>query len=238
MVSLATSDSDILNYFGEYLHGSRLVIHEDEKSQLFDQLAMLMSDYEAHHIKDVYPILLKNNAAPFSRNAVNSSFRAYSVLEYLFRDQFQFLRPYIAKNGVEIGRPAERLHEMIYEEEEYSISDISDFARENHLQIQSTIEYINSLNDKFMMRDIDSIASITSLGVSEEITKIIEAIITGEIAETTPIRNMTCVGKFPKITGNWSEWLIYSCLLKWSDKLDVALSSGQLRQSIPLVSLK
>lgn len=238
VISLATSDNDILNYFGEYIHGSRLVIHEDEKSRLFDQLEMLMSDSEAHHIKDLYTMLLKNNAAPFSRNAVNGSFRAYSVLEYLFRDQFQFLRPYIAKNGVEIGRPAERLHEMIYGEEEHSISDISDFARENHLQIQSTIVYINSLNDKFMMRDINFIASITSLGVSEEITRKIEAIITGEIAGTTPIRNMTCVGRFPKITGNWSEWLIYSCLLKWSDKLDVALSSGQLRQSIPLVSLK
>lgn len=238
VISLATSDSDILNYFGEYLHGSRLVIHEDEKSRLFDQLAMLMSDNEAHHIKDVYTLLFKNNAAPFSRNAVNGSFRAYSFLEYLFPDQFQFLRPYIAKIGVEIGKPAERLHDMIYEEEEYSISDISDFARENHLQIQSIIEYINSLNDKFMMRDIDSIASITSLGVSEEITKMIEAIITGEISETTPIRNMTCVRKFPKISGNWSEWLIYSCLIKWGSKLDVALSSGQLRHSIPLVSLK
>ena len=36
----------------------------------------------------------------------------------------------------------------------------------------------------------------------------------------------------------WSEWLIYSTLYKWSDKLEVALSSSQFRQSMPLVAPK
>lgn len=234
--SLATSDSDILNYFGEYLHGCRLVIREDEKSKLNEQMTQMVNDNDAHHIKDLYPFLLRENSEVFSRNAVNGSFRAYSVLEFLFREQFQFTRPYIAKYGVEIERPAERLHEMIFEEEEYSISDISDFARDNHFQISSMIEYLDSLNDKFLMRDINSIASIDTLGVTEEIAKEVERIIVENISDTTPIRNLTCIGLFPTINGNWSEWLLYSCLNKWSNRLDVALSSNHLRQSIPLVS--
>ena len=50
----------------------------------------------------------------FSQNSAMYSFSAFSILEYLFRDTFQFSRPYIAELGVEIGRPGERLHDLIY----------------------------------------------------------------------------------------------------------------------------
>lgn len=238
VITIATNDNSILNYFGEYIHSSHLVIYENEKTSLYNQLINILNDNTARHIKDIYPDLLKNNEIVFTRNAANSTFCAYSVLEFLFRNQFQFSRPYIAKKGIEIGRPAERLHEMIYQEEEFLISEIRDFAKDNHFQITSMIEYLNSLNDKYMIRDIDTMASIDSMGVSEGITKEVEEIISEDLSVTTPIRNLICFGKFPKINVNWSEWIVYSCLNKWGKKLDVELSSGQYKFSIPLVSPK
>ena len=172
----------------------------------------------------------------FSRNAANMPFPVFSILEYLFREQFQFSRPYIAKINVEIGKPIERLHELIYSEDEFRLSDISEFNKENHLQFQSMIEFINSINDKYLMKNIDTIISIEKAGITEEVVNKIETLIHGEIEQTIPIRNLVCISYFPKIKCDWSEWLIYSILFKWSSKLEVALSSSQLKQSIPLVA--
>lgn len=238
MISMAISDSEILNYFGEYLHGSCLDISEVEENSLYNSILKILSDNDVHHIKDVYVVLLKENSHVLYRNGVNNSYRAFSVLEYLFKDRFQFSRPYLAQYGTEIGKPFERLHDLIFESEEYAVSDISDFARDNHMQISSMIDYLNSLNDKFMIYDRNNIVSFKSLAITPDLTYEIEKIIEKNINETCPIRNLSCIGQFPRISRDWSEWLIYSCLYKWGKRLDVALSSGQFRQSIPLVSLK
>ena len=238
MLIFAIKESDVLNYFGEYLHGSQLVIYDNEKKRLFEQLRVLTGDGCSHHIRDIYPKLVKENPEAFSRNAVSIPFQAYSVLEYLFEDEFQFSRPYVAKIGVEIGRASERLHEEIYNEDEYMISDIRDFAKENHFQIHSILEYVNTLNDRFLMRDAETIVSIDLLDITEKKTKEVQDIILQNISETTPIRDLKCFEEFPSINGSWTEWLVYSSLLKWGDQIDVGSSSLKLGKALPLVSPK
>ena len=237
VITMATSDSDILNYFGEYLHGSNLNIRESEKAFLAEYLKKTLQDGEAHHIKDIYDEIISGKPELFSRNAVTGSYSAYSILEYLFREQYQFSRPYIAQYNVEIGRPTERLHEMLYSMERFYISDITTFAKENHMQIQSLLEYINTLNDKYLFRDQDTLATCEEIGVDSNIANNVESMICEEITHTTAIRELKCFNAFPNIRVPWNEWLLYSVLKKWSKRLDVAMSNAQIRQAIPLVSL-
>ena len=237
VIGLATSDSDIINYFGEYLHGSNLVIRETEKNYLSSYLASLLADGEAHHIKEVFADIINDSPEIFSRNAVIWPYSAFSVLEYLFRDQYQFSRPFIALNCVDIGRPNERLQELLYGMDQFSISDITTFAKENHLQIPALIEFINSLNDKYLLVNSDTLYTISEIGINSSIATEIETLVFNEISDTVPIRELQCISKFPQINVTWDEWLVYSILKKWSGRLEVALSSSQLRQSIPLVSI-
>lgn len=234
--TLATSDSEILNYFGEYLHGSNLVIRENEKEYLSDYLAKITSDGEAHHIKDIYSSVNKERPEIFRRNAAIWPYSAFSVLEYLFREEYQFERPYVAKKGVEIGSSNERLHEFLYSKDEFAVSDITEFVKENRMHIISLIEYINSINDNYLLVSCDTIVSITEIGVNNSIASFIESCICNEITETTSIRNLLCISQFPTLNYSWDEWLIYSIINKWSNKLEVALSSSQFKKSIPLVS--
>ena len=237
VIALATSDSDILNLYGEYLHASNLAIRTSEKTFLSERLATIISDSEVHHIKDIFSAINNERPEIFSRNAVLWPYGAFSVLEYLFKDQYQFSRPYIALHNVEIGRPNERLQDYLYSMDEFSISEITDFAKENHMQIPALIEYINSLNDKFLLLNVDTLSSIDEIGINSLLASEVESLICDEITETIPIRDLQCISKLPQINVPWNEWLIYSVLKKWSTKLDVALSSNQLRQSIPLVSV-
>ena len=137
---------------------------------------------------------------------------------------------------MEIGRPSERLQELLHSMDTFPVSTITEFAKENHMQIPALIEFINSLNDKYLFQDSDTLASIDEIGIDSNIASRVEAYICAEIVGTSLIRELKCINSFPEINVPWNEWLIYSVLNKWSTKLEVALSSSQLRQSLPLVA--
>ena len=39
----------------------------------------------------------------------------------------------------------------------------------------------------------------------------------------------------PKINIQWSDWLVYSVINKWSNKYKVMVSSSQFRYSVPII---
>jgi len=236
VIVLSVNDPDVLNYFGSYLHASRLVISDEEKDSLYRILAGIVSDHEAHHGTKVYEFIQRQMPVIFSRNAAMHPFSTFSILEYLFQDYFQFSRPYIAEKGVEIGRPGERLHNLIYSGDEFSISDIKKFCKEHQFQIQSLLEYVNSCNDRFLLRDVYTMVSIERTGITESVAREAENVITQEVSGTQPISQLTCWHHLPKIAVPWTDWLIYSVLNKWGSKLSVATSSNQLRTAVPMVA--
>lgn len=236
VLSFAIGDSNILKYFGEYLHASHLRLSETEKNYLYDLLCRLLCDGQAHHSMDIYEIINCDKPEILQRNAALCQYSAFSILEYLFNDKFQFSRPYIAKNGVDIGRPAERLHDLIYSTDELEISEISQFAKENRYQIQSILEFINGCNDEYLLINAATIMKIESIGITKEMAETIDKIVADEITNTIPIFKLSIWNKFPKINVPWTDWLLYSTLNKWSQKLSVSTSSNQFRTAVPLVA--
>lgn len=236
VISISVADPTILNFFGEYLHVSRLNISNSEKQYLFDTLEKLVSDGSSHHGKELYEIVSCEKPEIFTRNAALFPFSAFSVIEYLFRDTFLFSRPYFAKKGVGIGRTSERLHDLVYSSYEISISEISEFARDNHFQIQSLLDYANSCNDEFLLVNNDLLTRITNTGITEEVAEQVDNIIADAISQTVPIKNLSVWANLPIIRIPWTEWLVYSVITKWGKRTLTATSSNQLRQSIPLVA--
>lgn len=236
VINLSVSDPEVLNYFGEYLHASRLNISTEEKTYLFNVIDKIISDGEAHHGREIYEAVSKQKPEILTRNAALYPFSAFSVMEFLFKDNFQFSRPYVAKFGVEIGRPAERLHDMIYAGDEFTVSDIGEFSRENHFQISSILEYINGCNDEFLLVDDNKMMRIDRVGIDETVAHCAEDVIFSAISKTTPVSSLTVWDKLPALKIPWTEWLVYSVIFKWGTKLVAATSSNQFRLSVPLVA--
>lgn len=238
VISFAVGDPSILNYFGEYLHASKLTIAPEEERYLNDVISRMLTDQLPHHIEDVYEIIDNERPEILTRNAARFPFSAFSVLEYLFRDSYQFVRPYIAAKGVKIGRPSELLHDLLYSSEQFTFDDISDFCRENHYTIQSQLEFVNSCNDAYLIINNSTVMAIDKIGVTATIAQIVEDAIADEINCTMPINQLTGWAKFPSLNVPWTDWLVYSVLAKWATKVDVAPSFSQFRMAIPLVAPK
>jgi len=238
VINLSVGDPTVLNYFGEYLHASKLDILDGEKLYLFNVINELLSDGEAHHGREMYDIVSREKPEILTRNAAMYPFSAFSIVEYLFRDKFQFSRPYMAKNGVEIGRPAERLHDLIYSSDEFTVNEISEFSRENHFQIYSLLEYVNSCNDEFLLINDDTMMRIERTGITDETVAVIENMILSKLSGTTTIANLECWSQFPEILVPWTDWLVYSAIKKWGNRLEVSTSYNQFRSAVPLVAPK
>lgn len=236
VINFSVGDPNVLNYFGEYLHASKLNVLDSEKSYIFNVIEELTSDGEAHHGREIYDIISRQKPELLTRNAAMYPFSAFSVVEFLFRDKFQFSRPYVAKNGVEIGRPAERLHDLIYSRDEFTVSEISEFGRDNHFQIYSLLEYVNGCNDEFLLINDDTMMRIDRTGIDEVVAHQVEDIISDSISETTLVKNLSIWADLPSIKVPWTEWLIYSVIFKWGTRLVAATSSNQFRLSVPLVA--
>lgn len=238
VINLSVSDPNVLNYFGEYLHASKLNVLETEKNYLFNVVKELTADGQAHHGREIYEVVSLECPEILTRNAALYPFSTFSIIEFLFREEFQFSRPFFAMKGVDIDRPAERLHDLIYSADEFTVTEISEFGRENHFQIYSLLEYVNDCNDEFLLVDDDRMMRIGLTGVNEDIANQVENIILSSISETTPIKNLSIWSELPAIKIPWTEWLIYSVVLKWGTKLLSVTSSSQFRISIPLVAPK
>lgn len=236
VTNFATEDADILNYFGKYIHASKLIIYDSEKEYLFNTVNTFVADAEIHHFDDLYNTIVTNNPEVFTRNGAMNSFSAYSIVEHLFSDNFQFSRPLVAKLGTEITNTSKRLRDLIYSKDEITVDNIQELAKENHLSIQSLLNYVNDFNDEFLLINGNTLMKISKIGVDEDIAVQVDCIISDSITETTPIRNLSIWANLPQINISWSEWLVYSILNKWGKKTLVATSSNQLRFAVPLVA--
>lgn len=57
-----------------------------------------------------------------------------------------------------------------------------------------------------------------------------------EINGTVRIKDLQCWGRLPAVTIPWTDWLVYSVLKKWGEKVEVAASYPQFRYAVPLVA--
>lgn len=237
-INIATSDPDILNYFGAYYHAESIVITSDEKSYLDRVTKHVIADGGIHHASEIYDIVNAEKPVVFTRNFAMFPFSGFSILEWLFRDKYQFARPFIAKKGVDITRPTERLHDFVYTKNHVTVSEISAFIKETRLYVQSLLAFIDECNDKYLLTDSEMLQLIENTGIDAAVAEKVEKTVLTEIHKTATIRSLQCWNLLPTIKVPWTEWLVYSALKKWGKHIEVAPSNIQFRLAVPLVAPK
>lgn len=238
VLNLATNDIKILNLFGSYIHGDNLKLSKEDITYLRNVVEKFLEKKDSWHCRSLYEYIIENNPIILKKNYINIPFGLYSLLEYCFRDEYNFSRPYIAKNGTDIVSTFEMLQEVVQSSDIMEIVDISRYARKNYHQINNILEFLDSCNETHFLINASEIASIDIIGITEETVNDIEKILDKEVSEAMPIRNLKLVHLLPKINVTWSEWLIYSAIKRWGKKYDVIASETQLKQSIPLIAPK
>ncbi len=237
VISLATNSTpNILNFFGEYFWAGKLSYFETEKNYIQNLIDKIISDQNPHHVKEIFEIINLEKPEILKRNAIRIPFSAFSFLEYLFKDNYQFSRPYIALKNMDIGQPADRLHDLIYSSDEFEIIEIRKFAKQNHYQIQSILDFVTTYNADYLLINSSTIMKIDKIGITSNLAKDIDEFISTIVRDPMPINELQIWHKLPQLKIPWTDWLLFSILKKWGEKVAVATSSAQLRHSVPLIA--
>lgn len=238
ILHMAMSDSDILNLFGRYIHASRLKITESEKRYLRACIDRCIAENNPTHCKTIYEYIANDNSALLINNYIDFAFSMYSLLEYYFRADYEFSRPFVATKGTVIDTVKNIMMETVASSDEISIDEIRSFAGEHHINIYSMLDFLNSCNETHLIADSNQVVCVEMTGLNKEISDSVEKLIYDSLDEqdTIPIAHLECVSLFPKIEVPWTAWLIYSTMKKWGTTVDVDVSSNYMRSAVPLIS--
>lgn len=236
VISFSTGDANVINLFGKYIHGSKLNLSDANKVYLEKVLRKFVTGDKVRHYKELYDFIERDDSDLLRKLFIHFPTSLFSVLEYLFKDQYQFKRPFIANIGTDIGDPEEQLHDLIVSSDEIAISEITAFAKDNHYEIYSILELLNSFNATHLLMDRDTLASIERIGINDDIAKKVISILQDEVTETELITSLECIYRLPKINVPWTEWLIYSVIYRWGESLEAGTTSNQFKLSVPVVA--
>lgn len=236
VISFATGDANVINLFGKYIHASKLNLSDSDKVYFEKVLRKFITGDNVCHYKELYDFMERDDSDLLRKLFVYFPTSLFSVLEHLFKDKYQFKRPFIANIGADIGDPEEQLHDLIISSDEISISEITAFAKENHYEIYSILELLNSFNGTHLLVDRNTFATIEFIGINDDIAKNVIAILQDEVTETALITSLECIYRLPKINVPWTEWLIYSVVNRWGESLVAGTTSNQFKLSIPMVA--
>ena len=237
-VNVAMMDESIVNYFGEYMHVERLNIQASERTALREHIAAFLSDGETHDSRALYKYIAPRMTHELNRWFVRYHFPLFSLCECLFKEEFQFARPYLALHGVELAHENQQALEFLSRSRVTKVSDLFDYLQNRQIRTMDTLKFINSLNDEYFLIDQQSLMSIDDIGVTEEHCRVIERLILDEITACIPIRDLICTFRFPHLSLKWTDWLVYSVLNRWGQEVEVYSSFNQFRYAIPLVAPK
>ena len=231
-------DESILNYFGEYIHTDHLKIQTSDRNKLKHYLDSFLADGSTHNSRALYMQIAPHMPYELKRWYIRYHFQLFSLCEYLFRDEYQFARPYLAPLGTTIKHENQQVLEYLSKAKENSVSDLFEFLQTRQIRVMDSLKYINSLNDEYLLVNQQTLMNIDDIGVTEVHCQMIEELILAEITDCVPIKDLVCIFRFPKLSVRWTDWLIYSILNKWATKVEVHTSFNQFRYAIPLVAPK
>ena len=236
VISIALGDTNILNFYGKYIHSSRLNLSDSDKVYFEKVIRKFVADDKIRHYKELYDYIERDDSDLLRKLFIYFPTSLFSVLEYLFKDQYQFKRPFIANIGTDIEDPEEQLHDLVVNSDEIAITEITSFAKDNHYEISSILELLNSFNNTHLLMDRNTIATIDHIGVNDRIAEEVISILCSEITETTLITDLECIYRLPKINVPWTEWLVYSVVNKWGEAIVAGTTSNQFKLSAPVVA--
>ena len=236
VLNFATADSEVINLFGEYIHGSKLKISEKNVEYIRSKILNRMEKSAFCNLATVYDEIDSEYPELLTNNFVRFSFSFFSLVQYLFEDEFVYARPYIGMKNTEITKPEEVALKLLSNEDVFDIDELFDFLKNEGAKINSQLEFINSLNDTHLLINNQKVASIKYIGVSKELVENLENVIVQELNGTMSIDQLQCLKVLSPVNVEWNAWLIYSALKKWGTKVTVGTSDSQFRLAVPLIS--
>lgn len=215
---IASNEDVLLWDFGKYIHVSKLNIDED----IIDRLKSILKEYTKNgtvSVRKIYDELFVLENEFVINNNIANHIALFSLFQYLFGDEYEFSRPYIApKDSTTLSEDA-LIREYVSSFDQITISDLKTYLDDMHIRIMNYSVLLNDLSKEFLRVDDDLLIRKDKLELSEETIDRIEEVLLALMGQTRYIssRVLFDFSFFPNVGVKWTPFLLVS-IIKSSGK--------------------
>ncbi|MCG2790529.1 MAG: hypothetical protein L6305_02120, partial [Actinomycetia bacterium] len=226
-----TGNKNILLWgFGEYIHISKLILDGNTIGRLSDTLA-IYTDQGPVSTHKLFDVLYNAENKLFLDNHIENHIALFSILEYLFKEEYKFSRPYIASKNSTAITSDNIIQEFVSSFDELSVAELKNFIDNSHIKITNFSALIDRLGDKFIRADRDFLIARDKLNLSKNVINRIEETLLAimGIKGYISVKLLDDFLFFPSIGVRWTPYLLVSIIKVLGEKINVFAVSTDYR---------
>lgn len=226
-----TSNKNILLWgLGEYIHNSKLILDDNTIGRLSDILTIYTNQGAVSNHK-LFDDLYNTENKFFLDNHIENHIALFSILEYLFKEEYEFSRPYIASKNSTTITSNSIIREFVSSFDELSITELKNFIDNNRIKITNFSTLIHRLGDKFIRTDRDFLIARDKLNLSDNMVNRIEETLLAIMGTKgyISVRLLDDFLFFPSMGIRWTPYLLVSIIKLLGKKINVFAVSTDYR---------
>lgn len=239
-LNMALGRDDILSYDSVYIAADNLQISNSAKRGMLLSLNKLVHDRMQHNISELFDYAKIYNNDFLLDAKISNSHQLFSVVAYLFSDEFSFTRPYFAARGVRILSADDQLKKHLDVSGNHSIRALLDYAKAKKITVDNIVRILTTFNDRYYIYNKERIIPIADTRINESCKQQLVRALSRELMSRrcAAIRDLETFTTLPTIGVQWTEWLVYSVLKQMKlSAITVTLSSVRFKDAIPVVAM-
>ena len=235
-----TDKTNILNMNGYYVNMQSFNITTNERKILFDLIKEKTNNGVQQHSKFLFDSIKLKISGFFNRIGMNHYLQFYSLAEKLFKEKFNFQRPFIANKEVSIITCEELLLNNVIKKGEVTLKEFKKLSNTVGYYLDGYIEYVKKYVHKIIFKNQHTIISVEKINLNNFNEDKLDLILHKFIGELDykALYLFTSYWELPDIGIKWNEWALYSIILKYSKKFDVVTTSKIIKNAIPVIIKK
>lgn len=220
--SMRTKNDKNIIYTGNgwYMHADKLKLEPDDW-----QIKNTIEGYvRKNPVSSGKMLELFRKAHPrfLANNAINTQEKLFGILYFMFRDDFHFSRPYIAKIGTDELSNKTVIRKYLKPYNSITIQELVGLCEEHHLKYFSLRGLIRDLNNEFLRIDAETLVrvegEIDEDSIAETAKLLLEKIESRGFLTASKIDDYI---SFPKTDFEWNPFLLRSLVEKYMDDMIV-----------------
>lgn len=198
---------------GTLIHATQLILYEEDFELIKNFLCQNCS--KPMNSRILFDLFFERFADFMTRNEINDHNKLFGVLQYMFRDDFNFSRPYISTADIEDINNKKFLLSLLESMEEIEIEDLIGICEENGVHYVARTYLIDSLRPDFVRVDEFTLMRPESIGVTDEIISMVVESIQSAVERNGGWQVAQTFEDYewlPQLEISWSSFLLESVI--------------------------
>ena len=225
---------------GGFIHASLIKVEVEEIKQISDTLLMAFDeDKESITDNELFHILSLKFERFLDENNIDSSFKLFSVLEYLLSKVYYFKRPYILKNKPKEAISAVYLMKKLFNNNSVvTLDQLKEFCNNIKLNDSTRMSSINKLLNDVVEIEKETYILKENFEVDETAVEVVKKIILVKLNQNgyVALKSIDDYSCFPNINYKWNTYILRSiCECYIPEVKELKKQFYDKRYSVPVI---